>query len=64
MLVRECSLWVGATYEIQSNDIVVAFHGIEFDCEPTRVARLVRVFAPNSHGGETDEDWSFLAHAR
>ena len=48
-------------YPVQSNDIIVALGGIEFDRESSRVACRVREFSPKGDGTETNEDGCLLA---
>ena len=48
-------------YPVQSNDIIVALGGIEFDGESSRVACRVREFSPKGDGTETNEDGCLLA---
>ena len=48
------------SYPIQSNDVIVALGGVEFDRKSSRVARRVREFSTKGDGAESNEDWCFL----
>ena len=48
-------------YPVQSNDIIVALGGVEFDGEPSRVAGRVRELSAKGDGTESNEDWCLLA---
>jgi hypothetical protein len=51
------------TYEVKSDNVIVAFLGVKLDSEATRVTGFVGVFTANCHSRETHEDWSLLADA-
>jgi hypothetical protein len=51
-------------YEVQTNDIVVSFHGVELDGEATRVSSLIREFSTKSHSGESNEGRCLFSHSR
>lgn len=48
-------------YPVQSNDIIVALGGVEFDGESSRVAGRVRELSAKGDGAEPNEDWCLLA---
>lgn len=48
-------------WEVQADNVVVAFLGVEFDGESTRVSGLIRKFAAKGDGTEADEDRSLLS---
>jgi hypothetical protein len=52
------------TYEIEANNVVVAFHGVKLDGKATRVTGLVRVLTADSNSGEADEDGRLFADGR
>lgn len=51
------------THKVQSHNIIVTLHRVELDGKATRVTRFIWELAAQSHGGEADEDRSFLSHA-
>ena len=51
------------TYEVQTDDVVVAFHRIEFDCKPSWISGLVGILPPRCDCREANEDRSFLTSA-
>jgi len=55
---------INETYEVETNDVVVAFHCVELDGETTRITSLVWVLTSNGHSGEADEDGRLLADGR
>jgi len=49
-------------YKVQTNDIVVAFHGVELDSEAAWVAGLVSILPSWCDGREPNENGRLLAH--
>lgn len=54
---------VEKAYEVQTNDVVVSFHGVELDGEATRVSSLIREFSTKSHSGESNKGGCLFSHS-
>ena len=50
-----------SSYEIQSNNVIVAFCGIELDRKTAGIASLIWEFSAKGNSREANEDWGLLA---
>jgi hypothetical protein len=50
------------TYEVQTDKIVVSFHGVELDSETSGVASLIRELSSKSNSRESDKDRSLFSY--
>jgi len=48
--------------KVKPNNVIIAFFGVELDGESTGVTCLVRKSPAECDGGESNENWRFLAH--
>jgi hypothetical protein len=62
LLVKNMSIRM-ITYKVQTDDIVVALHGVELDSEAAWVAGLISILPSRCHGREPNEDGGLLAYA-
>jgi hypothetical protein len=49
--------------EVETDNVIVALHGVELNGETTGVAGFIRVLTANGDGRESDEDRSLFTYA-
>lgn len=52
-----------STYKVQSDNIVVSFHGVELDRKSARIPCFIGKLAAERNSRETHKDWRLLSYA-